>query len=149
MLAAYHGHAPLVSLLLSHGADPNRLNDRGQSPLAGAVLKNEKAVIEALVRGFADPDFGAPSATEAVKLFKLGEEWDKVFDEAREKLRARAQSTGEVKRECGTQWKEDEPSNVLNFDWQERLPKFKKLEVLPRFCIWLKASKYTRLLPQN
>lgn len=46
MLAAYHGHAPLVKLLLSHGADPNSLNDRGQSPLAGAVFKGEEEVVE-------------------------------------------------------------------------------------------------------
>lgn len=46
MLAAYYGHAPLVKLLLQHGADPNRLNDRGQSPLAGAVFKNEAEVVE-------------------------------------------------------------------------------------------------------
>lgn len=46
MLAAYHGHAEVVKLLMKHGADPNRLNDRGQSPLAGAVFKKEDAVIE-------------------------------------------------------------------------------------------------------
>jgi ankyrin repeat protein len=46
MLAAYHGHAPLVKLLIQHGADPNCLNDRGQSPLAGAVFKGEADVIE-------------------------------------------------------------------------------------------------------
>jgi ankyrin repeat protein len=46
MLAAYHGHAGLVKLLIQHGADPNRLNDRGQSPLAGAVFKKEDAVID-------------------------------------------------------------------------------------------------------
>ena len=46
MLAAYHGHAELVKLLIEHGADPNRLNDRGQSPLSGAVFKKEDAVIE-------------------------------------------------------------------------------------------------------
>jgi ankyrin repeat protein len=46
MLAAYHGHAPLVRLLIQHGANPNSLNDRGQSPLAGAVFKNEADVIE-------------------------------------------------------------------------------------------------------
>ena len=46
MLAAYHGHADLVRLLVQHGADPNRLNDRGQSPLAGAVFKKEDAVID-------------------------------------------------------------------------------------------------------
>lgn len=46
MLAAYHGHGALVKLLIQHGADPNSLNDRGQSPLAGAVFKNEPEVIE-------------------------------------------------------------------------------------------------------
>lgn len=46
MLAAYHGHAQLVKLLIQHGADPNRVNDRGQTPLAGAVFKGEAEVIE-------------------------------------------------------------------------------------------------------
>jgi hypothetical protein len=50
MLAAYHGHAELVKLLMQHGADPNRINDRGQSPLAGAVFKKEEAVIEVCIR---------------------------------------------------------------------------------------------------
>jgi len=48
MLAAYHGHAQLVKLLIDNGADPNRLNDRGQSPLAGAVFKMEDEVVEVL-----------------------------------------------------------------------------------------------------
>lgn len=51
MLAAYHGHADLVRFLLQHGADPNRLNDRHQSPLAGAVFKKEDDVIEVSVTG--------------------------------------------------------------------------------------------------
>lgn len=88
MLAAYHGHAALVALLLSHGANPNILNDRGQSPLAGAVFKNEKQVIDALLRGGADPDLGSPSAMEALELFKLGGEWGSVFEKARETLRS-------------------------------------------------------------
>lgn len=46
MLAAYHGHADVVRLLLQHGADPNRLNDKNQSPLAGAVFKGEDSVVE-------------------------------------------------------------------------------------------------------
>jgi len=46
MLASYHGHAQLVQLLLQYGADPNRVNDRGQSILAGAVFKGEDSVIE-------------------------------------------------------------------------------------------------------
>jgi len=68
MLSAYHGHAALVTLLLRHGADPNRLNDRGQSPLAGSVFKNERDVITALLDGGADPLIGAPSALDACKV---------------------------------------------------------------------------------
>ena len=68
MLSSYHGHAPLVTLLLQHGADPNRLNDRGQSPLAGAVFKNEREVIRALLAGNADPRIGEPSALDACKV---------------------------------------------------------------------------------
>lgn len=41
MLAAYHGHAELVTALAKAGADVNLLNDRGQSPLAGAIFKKK------------------------------------------------------------------------------------------------------------
>lgn len=82
MLAAYHGHAPLVKLLLEYGANPNSINDRGQSPLAGAVFKNEDEVIEALLAGSADPDSGRPSAMECLAIFKQGDKWLKKFEEA-------------------------------------------------------------------
>jgi len=68
MLAAYHGHAPLVSLLVRHGADPNRVNDLGQSPLAGVVFKNEREVIKILLEAGADPEIGEPTALEATKV---------------------------------------------------------------------------------
>jgi ankyrin repeat protein len=99
MLASYHGHAPLVKLLLEHGADPNSLNDRGQSPLAGAVFKGEDGVVEVsrtsttittwltniiqtLLEGGADPDHGAPSALEAIVLFKQQDKWQAKFEAA-------------------------------------------------------------------
>lgn len=82
MLAAYHGHAELVKLLMQHGASPNALNDRGQSPLAGAVFKGEDAVVEALLAGGADPDHGTPSALDAVVLFKQEDKWRTKFEEA-------------------------------------------------------------------
>ncbi|KPV74375.1 uncharacterized protein RHOBADRAFT_54212 [Rhodotorula graminis WP1] len=80
MLASYHGHAPLVSLLLAHGADPNRLNDKGQSPLAGAVYKNERDVVDALLAGGADPHVGQPTAKETARMFK-NEEFERRFRE--------------------------------------------------------------------
>jgi ankyrin repeat protein len=44
MLAAYHGHEDAVQLILHHGADVNAANDRGQTPLAGAVFKGYTGV---------------------------------------------------------------------------------------------------------
>ncbi|KAF5619762.1 ankyrin protein [Fusarium sp. NRRL 25303] len=96
MLAAYHGHADLVKVLIQHGADPNRLNDRGQSPLAGAVFKKEDAVIQVngelkrntnneikeLLDGGADPEYGQPSAAECITMFKQEDTWKSKFDVA-------------------------------------------------------------------
>lgn len=46
MLAAYYGHAEVVKFLIQNGADPNRLNDKKQSPIAGAVFKRLDDVVE-------------------------------------------------------------------------------------------------------
>ena len=67
MLAAYHGHEALVSLLLKHSADPNRTNDRGQSILAGVVFKNEAECIRLLLEAGADPEIGTPTALDATR----------------------------------------------------------------------------------
>lgn len=48
MLAAYYGHADVVKFLIQHGADPNRLNDKRQSPLAGAVFKKLDDIVEVI-----------------------------------------------------------------------------------------------------
>jgi len=89
MLASYHGHAPLVSLLVGHGADPNRVNDRGQSMLAGVVFKNEPEVIKILLEAGADPELGEPSALDATKVFRQ-EEYEGMFREQIEKLKTPA-----------------------------------------------------------
>ena len=39
--AAAHGHAPLISLLLAHGASPAPLNQRGQTALQTAQLHGQ------------------------------------------------------------------------------------------------------------
>lgn len=69
MLAAYHGNAGTVQELVRLGADPNRLNDRGQSPLAGAVFKGEDLVVSVLIGAGADPDHGQPSARDTARMF--------------------------------------------------------------------------------
>jgi ankyrin repeat protein len=69
MLAAYHGHAGTVAALLERGADTNRLNDRGQSPVAGAIFKGEDEVVHLLVGAGADLDAGSPSARETAVMF--------------------------------------------------------------------------------
>jgi len=69
MLAAYHGHAELVTALLERDADPNQINDRGQTPLAGAVFKGEDEVVRVLRAAGADPDAGTPSARDAARMF--------------------------------------------------------------------------------
>lgn len=87
MLSTYHGHPSLSRILLSHGADPNRLNDRGQSPLAGAVFKGEGEIVDLLLEAGADVDLGKPSAAEAMVLFKKTDEYGAKFEEARERLK--------------------------------------------------------------
>ena len=39
ILAAYHAHPDTVAALLARGADPARVNDRGQTALAAAVFR--------------------------------------------------------------------------------------------------------------
>lgn len=74
MLAAYHGHADTVKMLLEKGADPNVLNDRGQSPIAGAVFKGEDEVVRLLWEvGRADVYNGQPNAVDAARMFKKEE----------------------------------------------------------------------------
>jgi ankyrin repeat protein len=76
MLAAYHGHPGTVALLVERGADANRANDRGQSPLAGAVFKDEREVITALLAAGADPDSGSPTARETAAMFGRADLFD-------------------------------------------------------------------------
>jgi ankyrin repeat protein len=73
MLAAYHGHEAAVAALIARGADVNRHNKRGQTPLAGAVFKNDTTIIGLLLRADADPRAGSPSALETARFFKREE----------------------------------------------------------------------------
>ncbi|KAI4206972.1 MAG: hypothetical protein LQ346_000804 [Caloplaca aetnensis] len=103
MLASYHTHPELVSYLLSHGADPNTLNERGQSPLAGAIFKAAGApagsgaarapgaednegqsdadqVVQLLLDAGADVDKGRPSARDSVEMFRVERLRERVLD---------------------------------------------------------------------
>ena len=58
-----------VRVILGHGGDPNAANDRGQTPLAGAVFKGYTDVARELLAAGADPDGGTPSARAAAQMF--------------------------------------------------------------------------------
>lgn len=69
MLAAYAGHASLTQELLNRKADPNRLNDLGQSIVGGAVFKGHTGIVRALMEAGADARAGKPTAIQAARLF--------------------------------------------------------------------------------
>ena len=73
MLASYYGHDPAVAALIARGADVDRHNNRGQTPLAGAVFKNDTTIIELLLSADADPLAGSPSALETARFFEREE----------------------------------------------------------------------------
>lgn len=73
MLAAYAGHTDLTKGLLERGADPNRVNDLGQSIIAGAVFKGHNEIVNALMAKQADPRLGTPNAIQAAHMFKRTE----------------------------------------------------------------------------
>lgn len=76
MLAAYHGHLEATELLIARGADVNRLNGIGQSPLAGAVFKKVPAIVDVLVEAGADPVLGRPSAIDIDRAYGDGTRFD-------------------------------------------------------------------------
>jgi uncharacterized protein len=69
MLASYYGHESTVAALVERGADIDRHNNRGQTPLSGAVFKNETTIMELLLQAGADPLAGSPSALETARFF--------------------------------------------------------------------------------
>jgi ankyrin repeat protein len=71
ILAAYHRHHATVAMLLNHGADHARINDRGQSALAAAVFRRSSVDVQALLSVGADPLLGDPSAVQVAEFFQL------------------------------------------------------------------------------
>ncbi len=69
MLSAYAGHVELTNDLMKKGADPNRLNDLGQSIVAGAVFKAHDDIVKTLMEKDADPRAGVPTAIQTALMF--------------------------------------------------------------------------------
>ena len=60
-------------MLLEHGADPDRVNDRGQTALGAAVFRRSAESVTLLLDHGADPDAGGRSAREIAAFFELAE----------------------------------------------------------------------------
>ncbi|MDQ3738555.1 MAG: ankyrin repeat domain-containing protein [Actinomycetota bacterium] len=70
ILAAYYDQPGTVAALLERHADVARVNDRGQTALAAAVIRRSDAV-ELLLAAGADPTHGSPSPIEVAEFFDL------------------------------------------------------------------------------
>src|SRR5215213_4342440 len=82
LLAAYHDHPATVRMLLEHGADPDRVNDRGQTALGAAVFRRSRESVTLLLEHGADPDAGGRPAKEIAAFFEL-DEMAALLDRAR------------------------------------------------------------------
>ena len=69
MLATYAGHLELSQELLRRGADPNRLNDMGQSPIGAAVCQGYDEIVQLLAKNGADSRLGKPNAIQLAHMF--------------------------------------------------------------------------------
>lgn len=56
MLASYNDNLETVRMLLGHGADVDRRNDRGQTPLGGVAFKGYEEIVALLLEHGADID---------------------------------------------------------------------------------------------
>ena len=56
ILAAYHGHAEAVNLLLKAGANPCAEDQRGNTALMGAIFKGELAIARTLLQADCSPN---------------------------------------------------------------------------------------------
>jgi len=71
MLAAYHGQAETVRMLLGAGAEADGRNAKGQTPLGGAAFKGHAEVVRLLLEAGADPaaDQGGVTAADLAVTF--------------------------------------------------------------------------------
>src|ERR1700712_4960372 len=71
ILAAYHCQADTVAALLEHGADTERVNDRGQTALGAAVFRSATEIGRPLLAAGADPAGGGRTALQIAEFFDL------------------------------------------------------------------------------
>jgi hypothetical protein len=73
ILAAYHGRAETVEMLLHRGADHGRLNRAGQTALGCAVFRQDECIVRTLLAAGAEPARGAPSALDVADFFGIAQ----------------------------------------------------------------------------
>jgi ankyrin repeat protein len=73
ILAAYHDHPGTVRMLLERGAEPDRVNDRGQTALGAAVFRRSVESTTLLLDHGADVHAGGRTAAEIAGFFGLDE----------------------------------------------------------------------------
>ena len=56
MLASYNGNVETTRMLLEHGVEVDRRNDRGQTPLGGVAFKGYEEIVAPLLEHGADID---------------------------------------------------------------------------------------------
>ena len=56
MIASYNGNADTARILLEHGSDVDRRNDRGQTPLGRVAFKGYENIVSLLLEHGADID---------------------------------------------------------------------------------------------
>jgi ankyrin repeat protein len=71
MLAAYHDHPATVRMLLERGADPDRVNDQGQTALGAAVFRRSERSVRLLLDHGASVHAGVRSAAQIAAFFEL------------------------------------------------------------------------------
>jgi uncharacterized protein len=71
ILATYHRHPDTVRMLLTRGADTERVNDHGQTALAAAVFRRDRRMATSLLAAGASPATGERSALQVAEFFGL------------------------------------------------------------------------------
>jgi uncharacterized protein len=78
ILAAYHRRPGTVNMLLTRGADTERVNDRGQTALAAAVFRRDRRIVGSLLAAGASPCTGTRSALQVADFFGLTDMTDQL-----------------------------------------------------------------------